>query len=133
MQNHRRPKYFIDLSDMATQHQAIMCSAFNGIPEDIIEYIMLHLTQYGDLQSCSLTCKLWHRLANRELIVTRSHYEICSGVMLRQESLFERCVNFDWYLLQLPPEMMQSPTNKKLTRNIPERCSHSAVYHPQRR
>ncbi len=123
--------YFIDLSDMATQHQAVIGSAFSGVPEDVMEYIMLHLTQYGDLQSCSLTCKLWHRLANR----MDYYYNIIIeylGVMLRQQTLFQRCINFDWYLLQLPIEM-QSPTNKKFTTNIPERCSHSAVYHPQRR
>ena len=55
------------------------------LPEDIVEYIMLHLTPYGDMQACKLVCTQWYRLA--------------TGAMSRLNRLFRRCDAFEWFVL----------------------------------
>jgi hypothetical protein len=53
----------IDDGPMCT-YDAIVDSSFGGVPEELIEYILMHLTPHGDLQACALVCRLFYRLAN---------------------------------------------------------------------
>lgn len=56
------------------------------LPEDIVEYILLHLTPYGDMQACKLVSRQWYRLA--------------SGAMSRLNRLFRRCDAFEWCVVR---------------------------------
>lgn len=80
---------------------------FDDLPEDVLEYIFLHLSPYGELQNCRVVCKLWRRVAQ--------------GAIERLQKFLLRCSTFDWFLFQ------PSDTGKYV--NITERCSHTACFH----
>src|SRR5690349_7395919 len=88
---------------------AVATVCFNDLPEEIVEYIFLCLSPYGEIQTCRSVCKSWHRLAD--------------GALDRLLKVFHRCQSFDWFLLA-PPD------NLGYSLSIAERYSHAACYHP---
>ena len=39
--------------------------SFSALPEDVVEYILMLVSPYGELQSCRAVCRQWRRRCGR--------------------------------------------------------------------
>lgn len=108
----------IDIDASSNKYSA----SFEDLPEDVIEYIFMNLSPYGDLQHCRQVNKQWRRIS--------------SDAMRQMQRSLQRCQAFEWFLLQQPvannesmPPLL-SGSKSRHQNSITERCSHSACYHP---
>lgn len=79
------------------------------VPDDVLEFIILHLLPYGDMQVCHLlqlvvsrTILLYGNVVfflQKCRLVCRKWYVIANWALNRLSSLLNRCDQFDWYQL----------------------------------
>ena len=48
---------------MESEEADVGVSPFDGVPDEILSFIFMHLSPYGDLKSAARTCKRWNVLA----------------------------------------------------------------------
>ena len=53
---------FSDMESSNDQTEDINSTDINYVPEEVLELIFIHLSQYADLKSVMLVSKQWHRI-----------------------------------------------------------------------
>ena len=79
------------------------------LPDEILEYILVLVSPYADLETCAAVCVRWNSCCRRVIALRRQHFhhQLVSGSMLWSHLPTEDSVN-----------------------TISKRYSHCAVYHP---
>lgn len=85
-------------------------AGIGDVPEDVLEYILLQLAPYEDLEAARLVCRQWERVA--------------AGAALRLRRLLNKATALSW------EQICGAGADKVGTAAAAERCSHAALYHP---
>ena len=89
--------------------QYVSDESIETLPDEILEYILVLISPYSDLESCARVCVRWNSCCRRVIALRRQHFQhqIVSGRMFWSHLATEDSVN-----------------------TISKRYSHCAAYHP---